>query len=274
MSSNSGGNSPPPADGKSATGTSNRSAAQLSEEERTLPKRFKSVDPDVTVVVGGVEFYHYKTIMCSRCEFFDNMFSAGMRESKDNRIEFPDKNPDEWIEIYKLLSLEGSELRKEIEGKINPTPFHIHKANQKTFTLIFWFDYLGLCDVVEICDQVAAGGRQEHYQKRPHEYPAYSDWVTLKYLPCPLLLAVVKEQVKSVLFSFKFKLAPIDPKVFSHVQKYLLDDQCGEESWALLVSKAKFPDEMLEKMDRETIVTAPLFKYLIEMAYDMKPKTA
>jgi hypothetical protein len=47
----------------SAAGSSKRSAADLGEEERA-PKRIKAMEPDLTVVVKGVEFYHYKLELC------------------------------------------------------------------------------------------------------------------------------------------------------------------------------------------------------------------
>jgi hypothetical protein len=56
----------------------------LSEEERT-PKKLKALEPDLIVDVGGIEFYHYKAILCSGCDFFDKIQSSEMKEN--GRIE-------------------------------------------------------------------------------------------------------------------------------------------------------------------------------------------
>jgi hypothetical protein len=57
----------------------------LSEKERTPKAKLKALEPDLTVVVGGIELYHFKAVFCSGCDFFDKMISFEMKEN--GRIE-------------------------------------------------------------------------------------------------------------------------------------------------------------------------------------------
>jgi hypothetical protein len=111
----------------------------LSEEERT-PKHLKCMAPDLIVVVSGVEFRHYKFILCSSCSFFDNLLSANMREASESRIEFPDKDPKEWLEVYKFLDPN--------KGSKGATEQHGALTKDNAVMLGPWFDHLGLDDLV------------------------------------------------------------------------------------------------------------------------------
>jgi len=74
--------------------TKKKRKSRLSEKERT-PKKLKAA--------GGEEFYHYNIILCSGCDFIDTMLSTQMRENDESRIEFPDRNPEEWLEVRLLV---------------------------------------------------------------------------------------------------------------------------------------------------------------------------
>ena len=119
----------------------------LSEEERT-PKKLKALEPDLTVVVGGIEFYHYKAILCSGCDFFDTILGSQMKENGENRIEFPDKNPDEWLDVYSFIDTSGS--KPTVNG-------------ENAMTLFAWFDYFGMDDLVVECDEAYAGYVHSNY---------------------------------------------------------------------------------------------------------------
>lgn len=81
-----------------------RKGLRLSENEST-PKKLKSVEPDLTVVAGGEEFYHCKVILCSGCDVTIPccLLSVKMRENDESRIVFPDKDPTEWLQVYSFL---------------------------------------------------------------------------------------------------------------------------------------------------------------------------
>ena len=54
---------------------------------------------DVTFVLGDSKFKAHKCILASRCHFFQNMFSLGMRESQESIITVQDISP----QIFKKL---------------------------------------------------------------------------------------------------------------------------------------------------------------------------
>jgi hypothetical protein len=234
-----------------------RQASELSLEERTLPKRLASVKPDVTVVVGGIEFFHYAAVLCLKCPFFDRMLSSHMKESIEKRIEFPEKDPDEWLEVYPLLTLEGAEIQKKMEEKF-PDGLRILLSIAQKF--ISWFDFLDRVDLVEKFDEVHTQAWNKFAESHPGHYFSYSTWTTLKNLPCPQFKRLLQENVKKNL------MGPTDSdSALEQIQKYVSDDQCGEEMWEYLVSKVRFDKEMLETLDRKTIVESPLFKYVLKL---------
>lgn len=64
------------------------------------PKKLRSSQPDVKVVVGGESFYHYSSIFCNCSDYFDAMLASNMKEGATKAIEFPDMYPDEWKHVY------------------------------------------------------------------------------------------------------------------------------------------------------------------------------
>lgn len=75
--------------------------------ESTAPNYLRSQPTDVIVAVGSgdamKEFECYKVALAHAAEYFDVMLSAGMAEDEMSRIEFPDKDPETWVEFYKLI---------------------------------------------------------------------------------------------------------------------------------------------------------------------------
>jgi hypothetical protein len=66
-------------------------------------KTMRAVEPDVTVTVGGVEFPHYSTFLCCNSDYFDAMLSVDMKEKAEKRIDFADKDPEEWKLFYSFI---------------------------------------------------------------------------------------------------------------------------------------------------------------------------
>ena len=89
--------------------TDERSSSNSSSNvllDQTIEKCFatmRAVEPDVTVVVGGVEFQHYSTFLCCNSDYFDAMLSANMKEKAEKRIEFTNKDPEEWALFYSFI---------------------------------------------------------------------------------------------------------------------------------------------------------------------------
>lgn len=94
-------------------------------------KKLRSQPPDVTVAVGEggalQEFECYKVVLSIASPYFDAMFSAGMRENETHRIEYPDKDPEEWKIFYQFL---GHEIDIKEYAKILSPSFHEFQMNR------------------------------------------------------------------------------------------------------------------------------------------------
>lgn len=221
------------------------------DKEHT-PKRIKAMDPDVTVVVGGVKFYHYKVFLCSFCEFFDTTLSADMKETKESCIEFPDKNPEEWLEVYSFLeklgplSVTDNDLMAALKSRITV---------ENATWLMTWFDFLGLNVLAERCDQVVCDEITRHFD--------YRDWAAF---------AAMWDQCSGVAFS-KSKECIVEYMEGWTVEKYgpfpqpltkqlLQDEEYGDRFWASFCKNAYLPPA-LSTMDRITVINNPLFDFLL-----------
>jgi hypothetical protein len=241
-----------------------RPARRLSIEERTLPKRLRSSEPDVTVVVGGVEFFHYKLILCMSCSFFDTAFSSQMKETQNGccRIEFPDKNPDEWPQVHRFLDPFES---VGVEDLLEVVPTEGNGTGLEIIQLLQWFDYLGLVALVKKADQVAAKKLKYHYENE-NCGPSHSLWNRIKYLPCPHTQNELKNLAKHTIGEvISYMQVETDYSLLGEVKKYVLDDECGEEMWGFLTSKVRLPPRMLQELDKKTIVESPTFNYLLAL---------
>jgi hypothetical protein len=90
-------------------------------------------EPDVEVVVGGESFLHHSFILCYSSEYFDTMLASGMQESKNKKIDFPDKNPEEWKLFYPFLEPRSVSTANSVE---------ITKENAKA--ILPWFHEFGM----------------------------------------------------------------------------------------------------------------------------------
>jgi len=87
---------------------------QLSSVEEYCPKRLRSADPDVKVIVGEKTFLHYSTLLCNCSDYFDAMLSSEMKEGQTKIIKFPDKDPTEWEQVYQFIgSPAATDLNEE-----------------------------------------------------------------------------------------------------------------------------------------------------------------
>lgn len=101
-------------------------------------KRIRKEEPDVTIIVGGKEFRHYRQILCVASDYFDAAFNSGMKESDTMRIEFPDKDPDEWELFVSFLE-----------------PFTTAEiTNSNVEVLVPWFHEFGITTMLNKCDCV------------------------------------------------------------------------------------------------------------------------
>lgn len=58
---------------------------------------------DVTFVLGDVRYKAHKCILASRCHFFANMFSLGMRESQESVITVQDIAPHTFKKLLEFV---------------------------------------------------------------------------------------------------------------------------------------------------------------------------
>lgn len=113
---------------------------------RTL-RKIRSQPPDVVVAVGTgecmQEFECYKIALSFASPYFDAMFSAGMSESNEGRIEFLDRDPEEWKLFYGFVDparLGGGEARP------------IDERNATILTK--WFHEFQMDNYLRECDDV------------------------------------------------------------------------------------------------------------------------
>ena len=117
--------------------------------ESPTPKKIRSQPADIIVAVGSGdamrEFECYKVVLSFASPYFDNMLSASMSESNNNRIEFPDKDPKAWEEFYKVI--DPTQI-----GMANHDV--IDEANAMVLTPLFHEFQMDSC--IEQCDLVLA----------------------------------------------------------------------------------------------------------------------
>ncbi len=112
---------------------------------KILPKKvFKGFRPDITLVVGsgdnkqGFECYKYE--LCYY-DYFDTMLSSKMREGKESRIEFPDKDPSYW------------QLFLDI---INPVESTASITIDNVYALAPWFQEFQMSNFLDNCDSIVS----------------------------------------------------------------------------------------------------------------------
>jgi hypothetical protein len=107
-------------------------------------KLLKIQAPDVTVVVGSgaaaQEFQCYGAILAAASPVLDAMLGSGMRECEQKRIEFPDKDPEEWKIILQCLDTSSAFLYEPLDGVIvrddrlvHLTDYPVNCSNVRSF---------------------------------------------------------------------------------------------------------------------------------------------
>lgn len=127
--------------------SSNRSAEEAFEfpaevvDEEHCPKRLRSSDPDVCVVVGGEKFYYYGSILSYSSEYFDAALTSFFQEGTTRTFNFPDKSAEEWKLVYRFL--------EPTTGAAVP---EITEDNLSVF--VPWFSLLGMAEWINRCDRI------------------------------------------------------------------------------------------------------------------------
>ena len=97
----------------------------MSADDAPTPKRFRSLSPDVTVVVGKgdakKEFGCYKALLLKTApDYFDAMFSAKMVENESGRIEFPEESPSGFGQFHQVAVDHDAALTQENAAILAP----------------------------------------------------------------------------------------------------------------------------------------------------------
>lgn len=115
-------------------------------------KRITSQEPDVTIIVGSgknkKEFQSYGVILAASSPYFDAMLSSGMREGETRRIEFPDKDPEEWTLVMQCMDPANATLLPDHEQS------PLDKTNAAE--LVPWFHELQMDNYLSKCDSILA----------------------------------------------------------------------------------------------------------------------
>jgi hypothetical protein len=168
-------------------------------------KTIISRSPDITVVVGSgdnaQEFRCYSAILASVSPVLDAMLSSGMKESEAKRIEFPDKDPDEWRMLLQIIDSARASLfcLASDLGEGSDREELINRSN--VYALVPWFNELQMNAYLNRCDEILL-----------HEY-------TVK------IPEGVKENMKQLLFATKYNLGKMEIVVAARVLR-LLEQFC------------------------------------------------
>lgn len=213
--------------------TQKRKASELTKEERT-PKLEKFQDTDVVVVVGGVEFYHYKLLL-SGIPFFARAFSHNWKENKESRVEIQETecSPDDWLEVYDLM--QGTKT----EENVLETLVVKDSGLGAPVRLLTCFDFLGMEQTVLDYDKCASKFAKKKFTKED-EYPTYEDWAQIKGKPCPKLKRTVLRLCKRKV------VKEVTNQETGDAEEFLKDDCCGVDMWTYLLDGVEFEDYDLD----------------------------
>ena len=122
------------------------------EDEGGTPRATKGIRsqaPDVTVSVGSgeskQEFKCYKVVLSFASPYLDAMLSSSMKEGEMSRVDFPDKDPEEWKLFHNFIS----------PGKIG-TDNCAEISHDNVMVLLPWFHELQINYYVKKCDDYLA----------------------------------------------------------------------------------------------------------------------
>ena len=233
------------------------------------PKRIKYMEPDFTVVVASVEFFHYKSHLALTCPFFDEMLSSNMKEAREGRVEFPDKDPHQWLNVCKFLDCEVQDSR-DIDNMLESMVHGFDKDEDflSMMALLMWFDFLRLNELAEKYDRILAKKLTENVGSG---IPSYTRrWLVCQCSPCPCLQEIMGNAIHVNLIALIIDLCRgrVKPRDCDEDWKqYFLDEEIGDKMWELLQDYGIFEPPkytLAEDFTREEIVKNPAFWYFIE----------
>lgn len=108
-------------------------------DDEHCPKRMRSYEPDVCVIVGGEKFYHYGCILSNCSEYFNALLASNMKEGTTKVIEFKEKDPEEWKMVARFLEPSAA--------------IHVDIPLEDMEVLVKWFSELEMTGFLSFCDR-------------------------------------------------------------------------------------------------------------------------
>jgi hypothetical protein len=235
-------------------GTSWLEIAEFQVVSPTIPlaRPIRGVEPDVTIVVNGTEFQHYSVLLCLSSEYFDAMFANDMKEKREKRVVFPDKDPEEWKVVASFF---------EPHVLPNSGP-QVTGANVQM--LLPWFQELVVPELLQHCKLV--------YHKHVKDVLSKS-WCTLfdafDYCELHMLEKTTPlcwELVKQNLQSDSKSLTTHDILRF---KQFLIREEAAP-IWACLFERRLLPQSLLS-VDRTLLLKNRLFHHVLRARITTNP---
>jgi hypothetical protein len=121
-------------------------------------KTIVSQSPDITVVVGSgdnaEDFWCCRVILASASPVLDAMLSSGMKESAKKRIEFPDKDPDEWRMVLRCIDTARVGLFRRDTRVPEGSDQSELMNDRNVYVLVPWFNELQMKAYLDRCEEI------------------------------------------------------------------------------------------------------------------------
>jgi hypothetical protein len=201
-------------------------------------------EPDLKVVVGGREFWHYSALLRRASEYFDKMLSSESRESRTGMIVFSDEDPEEWVRFCRYL---------EPRSIFTAATLHVNEEDAKD--LLPWFHQFGMTNLLQECDKRLSNSSpkfsDDDFNDVNHQRSIMMDilvWAetATTYGLSETLDAMMKELEKAV-NSFP---EMINSEILEAMRPFW-STTAGTESWEAV--KAILPDDVKSSHDDATL---------------------
>jgi hypothetical protein len=208
------------------------------------PALWSQPEPDLKVVVGGKEFWHYSALLRRASEYFDKMLSSESRESRTGIIVFSDGDPEEWVRFFRYL---------EPRSLFTTKTFQVNEEDAKA--LLPWFHQFGMTNLLQECDERLSSSSPkfsdddlndvEHQRSTMMEILKWADTATI-YDLSETLDAMMKELEKAV-NSFPEMITT----EILEAMRLFWSTTAGTELWEAV--KAILPDDVKSSHDDATL---------------------
>jgi hypothetical protein len=118
--------------------TSNGQPTSIVALDDRPPKRARTEQPYVTIIVGGEKFRHSRQVLCNASEVFERKLNFNVSESLSSTTVFPHGDPEDWKLFASFLEpLSGAKI-----------------TQSNVEMLVPWFHEFGIANMLNECDKV------------------------------------------------------------------------------------------------------------------------